>query len=166
MGVEPTKPMARTRGSSIRASTAVLSPWTTFSAPAGMPASSASSASRTGTEGSRSEGLSTKVLPAASAMPAFHSGIMAGKLNGVIPATTPRGWRSEWTSMPVPAPLENSPLSRCGAPAANSTTSTPRWMSPFASGKVLPCSLESRVASSSMFSVIRSTHFSRIRARR
>ena len=25
----------------------------------------------------------------------FHSGIMAGKLNGVMPATTPSGWRVE-----------------------------------------------------------------------
>ena len=126
IGLEPTNPTALTRGSSISASTAVLSPWITFSTPSGIPASTASSASRTGTEGSRSEGLSTNVLPAASAMPVFHSGIMAGKLNGVIPATTPRGWRTEWTSIPVPAFAENSPLSRWGAPAANSTTSTPR----------------------------------------
>ena len=54
-----------------------------------------SSARRTGTDGSRSEGLSTNALPQASAGPAFHSGIMAGKLNGVMPATTPSGWRIE-----------------------------------------------------------------------
>ena len=76
-------------------------------------------------------------LPAARAGPDFQSGIIAGKLNGVMPATTPRGWRSEWTSMPDPASSENSPLSRCGAPAENSTTSMPRWMSPLASGEGL-----------------------------
>ena len=107
-----------------------------------------------------------KALPAARAGPDFQSGIMAGKLNGVMPATTPRGWRIEWTSMPVPALSENSPLSRCGAPAANSTTSMPRWMSPLASRKVLPCSEDSRVASSSRFWLTRSTNLSRIRPRR
>ncbi len=39
-----------------------------------------------------------------------------------------------------PAPSVNSPLSMCGAPSATSTTSTPRWISPLASGIVLPCS--------------------------
>ena len=36
-----------------------------------------------------------KALPQASAGAAFHKGIMAGKLNGVMPATTPKGWRIE-----------------------------------------------------------------------
>ena len=40
-------------------------------------------------------GLRMNALPHASAGPAFHSGIIAGKLNGVMPATTPSGWRSE-----------------------------------------------------------------------
>ena len=43
------------------------------------------------TMGSCSEGLSTKVLPVAMAMGNIHSGIMAGKLKGVMPAHTPRG---------------------------------------------------------------------------
>ena len=103
MGVEPTKPIAWTRGSSSSASTASLSPLTTLKTPSGSPASVKSSARRSGTEGSRSEGLRMKALPAASAGPDFHSGIMAGKLNGVMPATTPSGWRMECTSMPVPA---------------------------------------------------------------
>ncbi|CFQ99481.1 Uncharacterised protein [Mycobacterium tuberculosis] len=77
------------------ASTASLSPCTTWNTPAGRPALMNSSASLTGTDGSRSLGLSTKALPHARAGPAFHSGIIAGKLNGVIPATTPRGCRSE-----------------------------------------------------------------------
>src|SRR5215471_14170907 len=100
---EPTKPMARTRGSVSSVSTASLSPLTTLSTPAGSPASTSSSASRMGTEGSRSDGLRTKALPQASAGANFHIGIMAGKLNGVMPATTPSGWRSESRSMPGPA---------------------------------------------------------------
>ena len=67
----------------------------TFSTPAGAPASIISSASRTGTDGSRSDGLRRKALPQAMAGPNIHIGIMAGKLNGVIPATTPSGWRTE-----------------------------------------------------------------------
>ena len=77
------------------ASTATLSPCTTFSTPAGPPASINSSARRTGTLGSFSEGFRMKVLPTAMAMPNIHIGIMAGKLNGVMPATTPSGWRME-----------------------------------------------------------------------
>jgi hypothetical protein len=59
------------------------------------PASTNSSASRSGQGGSFSEGLSTTVLPVIRAMPDIHSGIIAGKLNGVMPATTPSGLRIE-----------------------------------------------------------------------
>ena len=85
-------------------STASLSPFTTLKMPAGSPASRKSSASRIGQDGSRSEGLRMKALPQAMAGAAFHSGIMAGKLNGVIPAAMPSGWRIEYMSMPGPAP--------------------------------------------------------------
>ena len=50
---------------------------------------------RTGTLGSFSEGLRMKLLPTAIATPNIHIGIIAGKLNGVMPATTPSGWRME-----------------------------------------------------------------------
>jgi hypothetical protein len=43
--------------------------------------------------GSFSEGLRRKVLPQVTDRGNIHSGIMAGKLNGVMPAHTPRGWR-------------------------------------------------------------------------
>jgi hypothetical protein len=33
------------------------------------------------------------VLPVAMALPNIHIGTMAGKLKGVMPATTPSGWR-------------------------------------------------------------------------
>ena len=36
-----------------------------------------------------------KALPQAIAGASFHNGIIAGKLNGVMPATTPSGWRIE-----------------------------------------------------------------------
>jgi hypothetical protein len=54
-----------------------------------------SSAKRTGTEGSRSLGLRMNALPHAIATADIHNGIIAGKLNGVMPATTPSGWRIE-----------------------------------------------------------------------
>ena len=95
IGVEPTKPTAWIVSLFRMASTASLSPCTTWKMPSGRPASVNSSARRTGTDGSRSEGLRTNALPHAMAGPAFHSGTMQGKLNGVMPATTPSGWRME-----------------------------------------------------------------------
>ena len=77
------------------ASTASLSPCTTLNTPSGSPASASSLASSSDAEGSFSDGLSTNVLPQASAIGNIHIGTMAGKLNGVIPATTPSGWRIE-----------------------------------------------------------------------
>ena len=50
---------------------------------------------RIGTPGSRSDGFRMKALPQAIAGAHFQRGIMAGKLNGVMPATTPSGWRME-----------------------------------------------------------------------
>src|SRR3546814_4012485 len=64
------------RGSVSRVSTASLSPITQLSTPAGAPASSISSASRSGQLGSFSEGFSTKVLPAAMATANIHIGTM------------------------------------------------------------------------------------------
>ena len=43
--------------------------------------------------GSRSLGFSTNAFPQASASGNIHIGTMQGKLNGVIPATTPSGCR-------------------------------------------------------------------------
>ena len=72
-------------------------------------------------EGSRSEGFRMNVLPQASAIGNIHSGTIAGKLNGVMPATTPSGWRREKLSTPRPTWSLNSPFSRCG----NAGTRTP-----------------------------------------
>ena len=130
----------RPSGCSSSASTASLSPCTTLKTPSGSPASAHSSASSSEADGSFSLGLSTTALPQAIATGTNHSGTMAGKLNGEITATTPSGWRSECTSTPVETPSLKPPLSRCGAPQANSTTSSPRCTSPSASSSTLPCS--------------------------
>jgi hypothetical protein len=72
-----------------------LSPWTTVNTPSGRPAFFHASASQSDAEGSFSDGFSTKQLPQAMAGAHIHMGTIAGKLNGVIPATTPSGWRIE-----------------------------------------------------------------------
>src|ERR687890_564419 len=101
MGVEPTKDTAATSGESRMASTATLSPWTTLKTPSGSPASRHSSAIRMDADGSRSLGLRMKVFPHAIATGNIHIGTIAGKLNGVMPATTPSGSRNEYVSMLV-----------------------------------------------------------------
>ena len=83
------------------ASTDSLAPCTTLNTPSGRPASAHSEASRSDADGSFSDGLSTNVFPQAMARGNIHIGTMAGKLNGVMPATTPSGCRSEYESTPV-----------------------------------------------------------------
>ena len=95
---------------------------------------------KTDADGSFSDGLRMNVFPQAMALANIHIGTMAGKLNGVMPATTPRGWRIWYTSMPVLTCSLNPPLSRCGMPVANSRFSSPRATSPSASERTLPCS--------------------------
>src|SRR5690349_13161061 len=111
-GVDPTKDTAPTSLWVSSTSTASLSPWTTLNTPSGAPASFRSSAKRMDAEGSFSDGLSTKVLPHASATGNIQSGTITGKLNGEIPAQTPTGWRSEYASTSRPTDSENSPLSK------------------------------------------------------
>ena len=95
IGVEPTKLTAAMSGCSRMRSTATLSPCTTLNTPSGSPAAFSSSARNSDADGSFSDGFSTNVLPQAMALANIHIGTMAGKLNGVMPATTPRGWRIE-----------------------------------------------------------------------
>ena len=92
------------------ASTASLSPWTTFRMPSGRPASRKTSASQLAAEGSRSLGLRTTALPAAIAVVNIQSGTMAGKLKGVMHATTPTGCRICLTSTPSATCSANSPF--------------------------------------------------------
>src|SRR6266478_2136634 len=146
---EPTKLTAEMPGWWRMASTAALSPLTTLKTPSGNPASFSSAAIRMPAEGSRSDGLRMKQLPQASATGNIHIGTMTGKLNGVIPATTPRGWRSDQLSMPRPTCSVYSPFNSWGMPQANSTTSMPRVTSPLASDSTLPCSSVTMRANSS-----------------
>ncbi|MNG10244.1 hypothetical protein D3C84_937030 [compost metagenome] len=74
-----------------KASTAVLSPWTTLNTPSGKPASVSRRAISKLADGSRSDGLRMKQLPVTSASGIIHSGTITGKLNGVTPAQTPSG---------------------------------------------------------------------------
>ena len=100
-GVEPTNDTADTPGWSRRASTAVASPWTTVKIPSGSPASAHTSATSSEADGSRSDGFRMKALPQAMATGYIHIGTITGKLNGVIPAMTPSGWRIDEASTPV-----------------------------------------------------------------
>ncbi len=165
MGVEPTKLTARILGWSSSASTATLSPCNTLNTPSGSPAFFNNSARATASDGSFSEGLQTKVLPQASATGNIHIGTMAGKLNGVMPATTPKGWRSATESTPRPTLSLYSPLSSCGMPQANSTTSNPRAILPFASDRILPCSAVMIAASVSVAASTRARKRNSTRAR-
>src|SRR4029453_7192443 len=95
IGVEPTKLTPAIPGWFRIASTAALSPWTTLKTPAGRPASARSCAEKLAADGSFSDGFSTNVFPHAMAIGYIHIGTIAGKLKGVMPATTPSGWRIE-----------------------------------------------------------------------
>ena len=153
--------MAPTSGSDSNTSTASLSPLITFKTPLGAPASNISSAKRMPQDGSRSDGFKMKVFPVANAIGNIHMGTIAGKLKGVIPAHTPTGWRIDITSTPFATLSEYSPLSKCGMPQANSTTSKPRVIEPLASSKVLPCSVETKPANSSIFLMISSRNLNK-----
>ena len=86
-----------------------MSPFSTWKMPAGAPASANNSASSIGALGSFSEGFRMKALPQATAMAPIQHGIMIGKLNGVMPATTPTGWRIDQLSMSVATCSVKSP---------------------------------------------------------
>ncbi len=124
--VDPTKETATMSGWVQIASTERFPPWMMLSTPGGIPASRASSASSMGVSGSCSEGLRTNVLPQTMAMGNIHSGIMAGKLNGEIPAHTPMGWWMLYVSTPPATFSANSPICRLPMEQACSTTSRPR----------------------------------------
>src|ERR1051325_2966129 len=93
IGVEPTKEIAFTLGCVSSASTHSRPPWTMLSTPFGSPAFSSSFAILMLVSGTFSLGLRTNVLPHAMATGYIHNGTIAGKLNGVIPTQTPKGWR-------------------------------------------------------------------------
>ena len=66
-----------------------MSPWTTLNTPSGNPASESHLAINKDGEGSLSDGFKIKQFPQTNATGNIHIGTIAGKLKGVIPATTP-----------------------------------------------------------------------------
>jgi hypothetical protein len=84
--------------------------------PGGKPLAATSSATRRVVSGVSSAGLSTTVLPAASAGPSFQLAMFIGKFHGTIKPTTPIGSRSVKSS---PGRLTGivSPNSLFAAPA-------------------------------------------------
>jgi hypothetical protein len=76
---------------------------------------------------------------------------MPGKLNGVMTATTPTGWRIISSSMPDAMSSRLLPIMREGMPVATSTFSIPRFNSPSDSASVLPHSWVTSLAISVKF---------------
>ncbi len=87
----------------------------TWNTSGGSPASRASSAMRSAVSGVSSAGLSTTVLPAASAGANAQAAMGIGKFHGTIAPTTPSGsWKVMFTP---PGTGICWPISRSGAPA-------------------------------------------------
>ncbi len=114
--VEPVNATFATSGCSTRRCPQTRpGPDTTFTTPAGMPASSAIRSNSSAVSGVSSAGFSTSVLPAASAGAIFQAAIVSGKFHGVISPTTPSGSRKVMSTPPATGIV--SPSSRSGAPA-------------------------------------------------
>ena len=114
--VEPVNTILPTsRCSTKRWPTTLPLPGSTWNTSSGSPASSASSARRMAVSGVSSAGLSTTVLPAASAGAKPHDAIGIGKFHGTMTPTTPIGsWKV--TLMPSATGI-CCPIRRSGAPA-------------------------------------------------
>ena len=93
--VEPVKATLATSGcSTSRCPHVRPGPATTLTTPSGSPRRRAMRSNSSAVSGVSSAGLSTTVLPAASAGASFHAAIVSGKFHGVISATTPSGSRN------------------------------------------------------------------------
>lgn len=92
---EPVKLILATSGCSTSGvPTSAPKPVTTLNTPGGKPASSNSSANSSVDADVNSDGLMTRVQPAASAGAIFQVASSSGEFHGVIAATTPTGsWR-------------------------------------------------------------------------
>ncbi|MND83870.1 hypothetical protein D3C80_757460 [compost metagenome] len=93
VGTDPVNATLATCGCSINHWPACPRPLTTLNAPAGTPASTASSAMRSSVSGVNSLGLTTMVQPVTRAEAIFQMPIITEKFHGTIPATTPTGSR-------------------------------------------------------------------------
>ena len=93
--VEPVKATLSMSGSRTSVAPAEPSPGTIDTTPGGSSASWRISASSSAVRGVVSAGLSTEVLPQASAGASFQAAISSGKFQGTIWAATPSGsaWR-------------------------------------------------------------------------
>ena len=93
--VEPVKATLSMSGSRTSAAPVAPSPGTIATTPGGSSASWMISASSSAVSGVVSAGLSTAVLPQASAGASFQAAISSGKFQGTICAATPSGstWR-------------------------------------------------------------------------
>src|SRR5882762_961091 len=90
--VDPVKATLSTPGwEAMAAPTTLPGPVTTLSTPGGKPACATSSASRSVDSEVSSAGLSTTVLPIASAGASFQEAIDIGKFHGTMAPTTPIG---------------------------------------------------------------------------
>ncbi|GAB3914606.1 hypothetical protein GCM10027613_08480 [Microlunatus endophyticus] len=99
--VDPVKVTLRTSGwVTNRFPTTGPSPGSTVKTPSGIPASSASSASRSAVSGVHSAGFSTTQLPAARAGAKPQPAIGIGKFQGTITPTTPSGSRKVMSTPP------------------------------------------------------------------
>ena len=126
-----------------------------------------SSASSSDADGSFSLGLSTNVLPQARALANIHIGTIAGKLNGVMPATTPSGWRIEYTSTPVDGLLAVAALQQVRDAARRTRCSRGRGPPRRARrDSTLPCSAVSSEAISLRLASTSSRRWNMISARR
>ncbi len=100
--VDPVKPTFATFGCSTRrCPTTVPGPTRTLTTPSGIPASSASSASRSAESGVNSAGGHDGVPAAPSAGPSFYDAMLSGKFHGTIDATTPSGSRNVMSTPPA-----------------------------------------------------------------
>src|SRR5690625_7100637 len=95
----------------IKAVTVSLSPFRTFHTPDGKPASYQSFEINNADAGTFSDGFRIIAFPTATAIVLIASGTIAGKLNGEIHVTTPRGCFMEYELMSPPTLTECSPLS-------------------------------------------------------
>ena len=97
---------------SINVSTTSFPPLTTFKTPFGSPALVSKSANIIEQDGTFSDGFNIKVFPHAIAIGNIHIGTIAGKLNGVIPAQTPKGCLTDQLSTSRPTFSVNSPFNK------------------------------------------------------
>ncbi len=98
--LEPVKVTPAIRGSSRRASSiSAVRPVTTFSTPAGSPASCRARAKCSPESGVSVAGLKTAALPVASSGASLRAGVISGSFHGLITRMTPMG--SRWVCVRV-----------------------------------------------------------------